>query len=133
MERSPLQLSGVVAPGTKKRGQAGPGNEQGSGQPPQSGDSVQLPPSAAEGPAAAPEAPQKKSSKAPKIDLVVPEEPHSDLAFFFFDIETTSNNKKNHDRIIELAIIAYTSRGEELERWERRFLITHLSRACVCL
>lgn len=56
-----------------------------------------------------------------KADFVLPEEPLAELTFFCLDIETTSNSKKQYDRIIELAIVAYNHRGVELGRLDQRF------------
>ena len=76
---------------------------------------VKLPASVAPGTA-------KVAAKRTKKALtIVPEEPMAELLYLFYDIETTSNNKKQYDRIIELAMIAYDGGGVELGRWERRF------------
>ena len=114
----PLRVAEAPAGVPQKRGQAGPaeGTEAArvtgaSG----SGGGAQLARSDA---AAAPETAPKKKVKA---DFVLPEEPLAELTFFCLDIETTSNSKKQYDRIIELAIVAYNHRGVELGRLDQRF------------
>lgn len=65
---------------------------------------------------------QKGRKKSKKADLIVPAERKVKLVYFFLDIETTSNARKQYDRIIELAVVAFSHSGVELGRWEQRFL-----------
>ena len=121
--RSPLVAADPAPSGKpQKRGQresamrAEDGDDSAATAPAEA--AVQLPASVAPGTA---KVGAKKPARVKKQDTVVPDEPMQDLVFFFFDIETTSNNKKQYDRIIELAMVAYDSVGVELGRWERRF------------
>ena len=59
--------------------------------------------------------PAKKSKTAKKPShFLVPAECREQLVYIFVDIETTSNQRKQYDRIIELAVIAYSHDGVEL-------------------
>lgn len=118
---SPLHALNQGPGGSHKRPQAGAGAQKAAAVASSSaaGDGVQLPPSAAH--TAATPAAKAPKKRAKTSDLHVPAEAFDDLILFFADIETTSNSKKQYDRVIELAIVAYNARGVELGRYVQRF------------
>ena len=118
---SPLHALNPAPGGSQKRPQAGAGAQKAAGAASSSaaGDGVQLPPSAA--PAAAAPAAKAPKKRAKTSDLQVPTEALEEIILFFADVETTSNSKKNYDRVIELAIVAYNARGVELGRYVQRY------------
>ena len=112
-----------AAAGSRKRGKAAPKRldaaATGAAAAAMMVDDTAAPPAAPEQPG---DAPQPKPKKKSKAEYVVPAEPPAKLIYFFADLETTSNQRKQFDRIIELGVVAKSAAGVELDRWGERFL-----------
>ena len=117
LEASPLKVADDAPKGGKRRQSSKVQRRlPGSQGDPTAGAAA---PTAAEAPVAtapAADAAVSKPKKKTKLPTVVPDEPLERLAFIVFDIETTSNQRKQFDRIIEYGFIAYNHRGVELGR-----------------
>lgn len=59
-------------------------------------------------------------SKKQKTQWIAAAERRINIGMVFVDIETTSNTKKQVDRIIEIALVCYKGDGKEVGRWQTR-------------